>query len=129
MNDVVVKNISQTKIDIQVENTSTFSLAAQQNAYPVLKSIRISFPKDDEQELTSFNSLTVKLKAIDGWVEEEIWYIDRLEPGQSISLKIKELRFPFEKLFGITEEVSHDLSFIVLDEGQKILAGYLIEFL
>lgn len=122
MNDVVVKNISQTKIDIQVENTSTFSLAAQQNAYPVLKSIRISFPKDDEQELTSFNSLTVKLKAIDGWVEEEIWYIDRLEPGQSISLKIKELRFPFEKLFGITEEVSHDLSFIVLDEGQKILA-------
>ena len=99
MNDVVVKNISQTKIDIQVENTSTFSLAAQQNAYPVLKSIRISFPKDDEQELTSFNSLTVKLKAINGWVEEEIWYIDRLEPGQSISLKIKELRFPFEKLF------------------------------
>lgn len=32
-------------IKLEVDITSTFSLAAQQNAYPVLKSICISYPK------------------------------------------------------------------------------------
>ncbi|RPH16832.1 MAG: DUF4011 domain-containing protein [Alteromonadaceae bacterium TMED7] len=109
-------------IDLTIDIISTFSLAAQQNSYPILKSIRVSYPKHDEKPLLPLSSLTVKLTAIEGWLGEEVWYIDRLEPGQSINIKLKELRFPFEKLFGITEQITHVLSFSLLDDEQNVLA-------
>ncbi|MDU0352945.1 hypothetical protein RS130_02500 [Paraglaciecola aquimarina] len=109
-------------VDLSVDIISTFSLAAQQNSYPVLKSIRVSYPKHDEKELPSYSSLTIKLDGIDGWLSEEIWQIDQLEPGQSIGINLKELRFPFEKLFGITEQITHELSFSLFSDKQDLLA-------
>jgi len=109
-------------IDLSIDIISTFSLAAQQNSYPILKSVRVSYPRHDEKPLLPLSSLTVKLTAIEGWLSEELWHIDRLEPGQSINIKLKELRFPFEKLFGITEQITHVLSFSLLDDEQNVLA-------
>ncbi|MCP1339269.1 DUF4011 domain-containing protein [Idiomarina sp. M1R2S28] len=124
MEDKNIKNTTIKNIELAIDVTPTFSLAAQQNSYPILKSIRISYPKSDEQELQPLNSLKLNLSGINDWLEEESWHIDRLEPGQSVNLKIKELRFPFEKLYGITEEISQELSFKLLSEDGEAVAEY-----
>ena len=116
----VVEEPTVGQLELSIDIISTFSLAAQQNSYPILKSIRVSYPKHDKRPLRPLSSLKIKLAAIEEWLGEEIWHIDRLEPGQSINIKLKELRFPFEKLFGITEQITHILSFSVLDE-QNVL--------
>ena len=111
---------SNHTIKLEVDLTPTFSLAAQQNSYPILKSVRITYPQSDD-DLPSFNSLKLILAGVEGWLEGDTWYIDRLEPGQSINLNSKELRLPFEKLFGITEELSHELNFKLLTDAEEVL--------
>ena len=65
---------SNHTIKLAVDITSTFSLAAQQNSYPILKSVRITYPQS-EDDLPSFNSLKLKLAGVEGWLAEETWHI------------------------------------------------------
>ncbi len=39
---------SNHTIKLEVDLTPTFSLAAQQNSYPILKSVRITYPQSDD---------------------------------------------------------------------------------
>ncbi|WP_370259314.1 DUF4011 domain-containing protein, partial [Idiomarina sp.] len=124
MNDVNVDSKTIKNIHLEIDVTPTFSLAAQQNAYPILKSIRIIYSKSEDCELEPLQSLKLELKGIQDWLEPEEWHIDRLESGQSINLQLKELRFPFDKLFSITEEIKHELSFELFNAEGELLNDF-----
>ncbi|GAA0348180.1 DUF3320 domain-containing protein [Bowmanella denitrificans] len=114
-------------LNLVIDAISTFSLAAQQNAYPLIKSLKLEYLKPDTQEpevqAVPSKSLKVVLQAIPCWLEEETWLVDELAPGQILTLPKRDLRFTFDKLFGLTEEISLELSFRVLNEDEVILAS------
>jgi hypothetical protein len=115
-------------IKIIVDALGTFSLAAQQNAYPLIKSLRLEYSQlDDAVELEqqkSLQKLRVVLQPISGWLEGEEWHVDALTQGQVLSLPKRNLKFSFETLFGLTEEVTLDLQFDVLaSDGGKLTSA------
>ncbi|XEV15715.1 DUF4011 domain-containing protein [Vibrio alginolyticus] len=121
MLDTSVQETLINGIELDIDITPTFSLAAQQNSYPIIKSIRVSYPKKEEQESPTYRSLVLKLEGVEGWLDETSWHIDRLEPGEVVSLKVKELQFPFDKLFGLTEEVKLSLFFKLMSDDGEVL--------
>lgn len=117
-------NSSKTKdsqLLVFIDHISTFSLAAQQNAYPVIHEIRLSFPNEISGADAgivpgNINNLIVKLEADHEAIDLQQWFLDSIEPGQSITLQNKALDIPFDFLFGLTEEVL--LSFSITVSGR-----------
>ncbi|HEA52123.1 hypothetical protein LCGC14_0766000 [marine sediment metagenome] len=96
------------------EVASTFSLAAQQNAYPLLKRMLISVPVAVERESSKpVTDIRVRLTSDPIFFEPEEWLIDRLEAGQSTKLQDRPLKPYFDKLSGLTEEMLVQLKFAV----------------
>lgn len=119
-----------TDIRLEVDTLSTFSLAAQKNAYRIIKSLRIEYLEvmvGDEQEPTTdtqaIKGIKVLLKPVTNWLEGDQWLVDELSPGQSLSLQRKDLKLPFESLFGLTEEFQIDLQFEVYSDTGELLAS------
>ena len=93
---------------------STFSLAAQQNAYPLLRRLLISASENLENTGSMrFSDLRVRLTSNPIFFEPEEWLIDRLESGQSTKLQDRPLKPDFDKLNGLTEEMKVQLIFSV----------------
>ncbi|WBA10111.1 DUF4011 domain-containing protein [Salinivibrio kushneri] len=101
-------------LSIHTEVAPTFSLAAQQNAYPLLKRVLVTCPEDAGNTVAKHvRDIRVKLICEPQFVEPEEWLIDRLESGQSIKLQDRPLKPHYEKLAGLTEEVVVRLMFSV----------------
>ena len=74
-------------VSIVADVVSTFSLAAQQNAYPVLKSLRLEYTQasgDDEKNadvgpvssneaLPTLRNVRLVLRGVSEWLEEQSW--------------------------------------------------------
>ncbi|WP_421866976.1 DUF4011 domain-containing protein [Motiliproteus sp.] len=102
------------KLHLNSELASTFSLAAQQNAYPLLKRVLVSAPAASESENpTPVTDIRVRLTSDPIFFEPEEWLIDRLDAGQSTKLQDRPLRPHFNKLSGLTEEMLVQLTFAV----------------
>ncbi|MEI8624988.1 DUF4011 domain-containing protein [Pseudoalteromonas sp. B137] len=110
--------LPQDQIQIEIDVISTFSLAAQQNAYSVIRNIKVYVPENNQ---SIYRDLKLKLCGIDGWLDTVEWFIDEVTSGQSVRLPIKELKFPFETLFGLTEEMVLQLDFELVDSEDKII--------
>lgn len=109
-------------LHINSDLASTFSLAAQQNAYPLLKRVIISAPAAvDDEPSKPVTDIRVRLTSTPVFLEPEEWLIDRLEAGQSTKLQDRPLKPHFDKLAGLTEEMRVRLTFAVSyidSEGQ-----------
>lgn len=102
------------ELQLNSELASTFSLAAQQNAYPLLKRMFISAPAAVEGESSKpVTDIRVRLTSEPIFFEPEKWLIDRLEAGQSTKLQDRSLKPHFDKLSGLTEEMLVQLTFAV----------------
>lgn len=116
-----VNKQNQGNIELEVDVISTFSLAAQQNSYSVLRNIQIIVPECYDKPV--HRNLKLRLNAIEGWLDSSEWLIDEVISGQSVKLPVKELKFPFETLFGLTEEVLLGLKFELLDDENLLLCS------
>ena len=122
-------------LSIHAEVASTFSLAAQQNAYPVLKRVLVTCSEEaDSTVAKNVTDIRVRLTCEPQFVEAEEWLIDRLEPGQSIKLQDRPLKPHYDKLNGLTEEVVVRLVFAVsyVDAGgqaQELFANHQVNIL
>ncbi|MFK3976464.1 DUF4011 domain-containing protein [Shewanella vesiculosa] len=119
-----------TSISLQIDSVKTFSLAAQQNSYPIVKALRVVYQADKvENELQHpvLTNLKVKLEAIDGWLIEKEWLIDEIRPKQLIDLSSLELKFPLEKLFGLTEQLTLELNFKISNSSNEVIATSTID--
>ncbi|WP_075170994.1 DUF4011 domain-containing protein [Neptunomonas phycophila] len=102
------------KLQLNSDLASTFSLAAQQNAYSLLNRVLLSAPVEVEVESSqSFRDIRVRLTSSPIYFEPEEWLIDRLEAGQSTKLQERPLKPNFDKLSGLTEEMLVQLTFAV----------------
>ena len=108
---------------IKSEVASTFSLAAQQNAYPLVKRILINASDANETETPSrATDIRVRLTSNPEFIEPEEWIIDRLESGQSTRLQERPLKPRYELLAGLSEELIVELTFALsyIDAESKI---------
>lgn len=110
------------KLKLNNEIASSFSLAAQQNSYPLLKRVLITAPVALEGESSkTVTNIRVRLTSEPEFFEPEEWLIDRLESGQSTRLQDRPLKPYYDKLSSLTEEMLVQLTFAVSyidDEAQ-----------
>lgn len=121
-----------TVIRLDVDSLGTFSLAAQQNAYPIIQSLRLEHEEpeaaEDADHLQTekpplLKGLKVVLKPINNWLKGDEWLIDELASGRSVSLPCKDLKLPFEPLFKLNEEIQLELLFEVHTSTGELLAS------
>tara|TARA_R110001592_G_scaffold260282_1_gene524769 strand:+ start:94311 stop:100136 length:5826 start_codon:yes stop_codon:yes gene_type:complete len=118
----------EPQLKIKAEHLPTFSLAAQQNAYPLFRSLSLHYPfLDNELSETQrpLSRLVVKLASDPEIFFPEEWPIDEIRPGQVISLQLRPLNVPHDLLFNLTEEikVSIILKVYSLDDPEEVLAA------
>lgn len=113
-------------LKIKAEYLSTFSLAAQQNAYPLFRHLSLHYStlqgelSDDQRPLSQ---LVVKLTSEPELFSPEEWPIDEIRPNQVVSLQQRPLNIPHNTLFNLTEEmrVSITLTVCSLDDPENVL--------
>ena len=106
----------ESLVTLDVEHLSTFSLAAQQNAYPLFRSLRLRYEVSDHdisQNLEPLCSIVVRLKTMPELFTADEWLVDEINPGQTISLQRRPLSIPHNVLFELTEEVVLTVSLTV----------------
>ncbi len=100
--------ITNSPITLYVDYLSNFSLAAQQNAYPLFRSIRLNYPTPDTdptEDLKPICKLILKLSTAPDLFALEEWPIDEIRPGQAITIQQRPLNIPHNILFELTEEM------------------------
>ncbi len=117
---------SESIIQLKVDSISTFSLAAQQNAYPVFRTICLHYlilNSDLPEAQVPLKNLTIKLSSEPEIFAPEEWPVDEIQPGQAISLQNRPLNVPHDFLFNLTEElkVSVTLSVSSIDNPEEHL--------
>jgi very-short-patch-repair endonuclease len=117
----------KSQLKVKAEHLSTFSLAAQQNSYPLFRNLSLSYPIPDGsllEDLFTLRRLVVKLYSDPEIFTPEEWHIDEIRPGQSISLQQRSLNVPHDLLFNLTEEIKVSITITVfsLDEPEVTLA-------
>ncbi|MFM2477064.1 DUF4011 domain-containing protein [Celerinatantimonas sp. MCCC 1A17872] len=113
-------------VSVQIYSISTFSLAAQQNSYPLIKNIKVEYSGNVDDSASPdqvLKSLKLKLEEIPGWLAEYEWLIDELRPRQRIDLVMADFKLPFEKLFGLTEELSIQLTFNLYNDLDEVISS------
>ncbi len=115
-------------IQFRIDHASTFSLAAQQNSYPLFRKISLDYSTsecDEPDTKTSLKKLLVTLQADPEIISPEEWIVDEIQPGQSISLQKRPLNVSHDFLFNLTEEikVSVTLSVSLVDNPSEELTS------
>jgi very-short-patch-repair endonuclease len=114
---------------IQADLAKSFSLASQQNAYPLVKRILLSMPAQDEGEASdtrsSIREIGVRLTTEPELISPEEWLIDRLDEGQSTKLQERHLRPQHDKLVSLTEEIAVKITIVVSYINQNGFSGEL----
>ncbi len=91
----------ESKLKIKADHLSTFSLAAQQNAYPLFRNLSLNYPtldSDLSEESGPLKQLVVKLTSEPELFSPEEWPIDEIRSGQVISLQQRPLNIPHNVL-------------------------------
>lgn len=119
-------NDFRPKMQLKVDHISTFSLAAQQNAYPLFRTIYLNYPVlngDLPETQAPLKNLVVKLSSEPEIFAQEEWPVDEIQPGQAISLQKRPLNVPHDFLFNLTEalKVSVTLSVSSIDNPEAHL--------
>lgn len=99
-------------ISLSCDFAKTFSLAAQQNSYPLLKRVLLHFESEGEEPTGAFaTGINVELKTDPEILKPELWMLDRLEAGQSTRLQQRPIKPDYSLLARLTEELLVKLEF------------------
>jgi very-short-patch-repair endonuclease len=111
---------------IRYVSSTTFSLAAQQNSYPLIRSLVVHNSNDDTSEDSRYLSpdLRLRLTSDPEIFSSEEWSIDSLAPGQSVRLPERPLNISHDFLFNQTEEVKVSMKLVLyaISEPESELA-------
>jgi very-short-patch-repair endonuclease len=121
----------ESKLKIKVDNLSTFSLAAQQNAYPLFRNLSLHYPITDadlSEDNIPLKQLVVKLTSDPEIFSPEEWPIDEVRSGQTISLQKRPLNIPHDVLFNLTEEMRVSITLVAysLADPDRVLSKNII---
>ena len=113
---VVPIEAEQPIVQLKVDHISTFSLAAQQNAYPLFRKISVHYPALNSGVQPSLKNLIVKLSSDPEIFFPEEWVVDEIRPGQGIALPKRPLTVPHGFLFSLTEELKVSITFLIISD-------------
>jgi very-short-patch-repair endonuclease len=114
------ENTSASGLKLKIDCISTYSLAAQQNAYPLVRNIQLQYPipEDSEQsDLPCIRNLAVHMTTPSDFFSKEEWVVDQIQPGQIITLPARPINLSHTLLFEMTEELTLPVDFSVVDAG------------
>ncbi|MDA9095718.1 hypothetical protein N9J88_04920 [Porticoccaceae bacterium] len=97
--------VNASKLKLQAECLSTYSLAAQQNAYPLFRGLGLHYQAADNETpdpKDPLRRLVVELSSSPDIFSTEKWIIDEIQAGQTISLQQRPINIPHDFLFGLT---------------------------
>ena len=100
--------VLESPVTLYADYLSTFSLAAQQNAYPLFQRIQLNYRAPDfesSEDLAPIQKLVVRMTTSPDLFSEEEWLIDEIRSGQSILLQQRALNISHNTLFELTEEM------------------------
>lgn len=116
----------EKKLSIKYSSLTTFSLSAQQNSYPLLKSLSLHHSSDElsDRASSSYSQLTMRLTSDPEIFAPEEWVIDELRAGQVVKLQDRPLNVSHDLLFNLTEplKVSMKLAVCSLEFSETELA-------
>lgn len=113
--------MDSSNLELRVEHLSTFSLAAQQNAYPLIKRITLHLPtlSESEVENSALKCLIVHMECDSDIFGNDQCLIDELTPGQSITLAERDIKISREGLLALTETLVVDIRLFVKEETSE----------
>ena len=104
------------ELQLNLVSASAYTLAADQNAYPLFRNLSLEAVQVDETEgvpKSRAKSIAVKLSSDPEFFEPHSWQLDELSSGQSIQLQKTPLKIYHQKLAELTEEIPVTLYFTV----------------
>lgn len=100
-------------ISINLDIAAKLNFACHQNAYPILRNLRI----DNLSESDRFESLTVTLTANPSFIKPKIWRVDRLVATGSVSISDRDVELDGGFLLKLAESMRGSLSLRVECNG------------
>ena len=103
-------------LELNITAATAYTLAADQNAYPLFRDLSLEAIEVDETEDVPngrAKSLVVTLTSDPEFFEPHSWQLDELNAGQSIQLQKIPLKIYHQKLAELTEEIPVTLYFNV----------------
>ena len=98
-----------------VTAADSFNYAAWQNSVPLLNSVAIDNTNGDE-----LSSLTVELKASPGFARTKRWTIDRVNAGETLTLRHVDMDIDPEYLDNLDEAERGVLTFQLIRNGNVL---------
>ena len=93
-----------------------YSLAFQQNQYPLISELALSLDDDEEQ----ISDIQISLSCDPVFFEEQIWHLDHIAPGEKVNLQLQAVRVSIKELEELTDKITVNLK-LVASAGDKIL--------
>lgn len=108
------------KLKLNLVTAEVFTLAADQNAYPLFRELVIeTVPTEDGSDTVSSAAakrIAITLSSDPEFFQTHEWHLDEIGVGQSIHLQKTPLKIYHQKLAGLTEEISVTFLFSVTYE-------------
>jgi len=104
-------------LDIEFESASIYSLAFQQNHYPLITLLALSNSSDDEP----LNDMLITLTCDPEFFEPAEWRLDYLAPGERIELQLQSVKVSVKGLQELTSDIVTNLRLQAI-AGGKVLA-------
>lgn len=107
-------------LEIEFKSASIYSLAFQQNHYPLITSLALSNSHDDEP----LNDILVTLTCDPSFFEPAEWRLDYLSPGERIELQLQAVRLSVKGLQELTSDILTNLTLKVTVDGKTLAESY-----
>ncbi|NTU44126.1 MAG: DUF3320 domain-containing protein [Chlorobiaceae bacterium] len=101
---------------IHCDIAAKINFASQQSSFALLRDLRI----ENRDAESAINDLRVVLRSSPAFLKEKSWRIDRIAPGEIITLKDRDIELDGGFLLNLVESVQGTASFIVESEGQEV---------
>lgn len=102
-------------VRILSEIAPKLNFAAHQSAFAFLRSLQI-----ENSGTESLNGLVVELAADPSFLKPKLWRLDRIKPGEVVSVKDRDVELNGDFLFGLTDSLSGTVSFTVRRDDQVL---------
>jgi|SaaInlV_120m_DNA_3_1039746.scaffolds.fasta_scaffold00966_9 very-short-patch-repair endonuclease len=109
-------------LELKCTRQTTFSLAAQQNSYPLFRDIKLHsliHQENADKAPTTIRDLVVTLTCENDIIVAQEWEIGQISSGQYITLQDRGLIFPHSYLFDLSDEVQLSFTFTVHDRNDS----------
>jgi very-short-patch-repair endonuclease len=104
------------ELKLNLVSAASYTLAADQNAYPLFRNLSLEAVQVDETEgvpKSRAKSIAIKLISDPEFFEPHSWQLDELSSGQSVQLQKIPLKIYHQKLAELTEEIPVTFYFTV----------------